>query len=300
MSRYRLSTLILLLAGALVLATPSPAPAQSGGRAQETSPFYDRFDLEFRGGTLEAYLSAVRTASGFSNIVVAGPADRLPMPAVTLERITVLDAVALVDSLPAEPNVDVDVDKLDNALVVSVQDRARRAKPLTDESSVWSLTGLISDDMPAEDILTAVEAGIGLLDGESEIRYHDETQLLIVRGPERHLTMVHSLISELKVSVSRKNASSEMKSRAEAFDNMKHEIEASRERILQLEMAVENAQVASIEFRERARSLQAMLDDERAKSADALAHQKMSSQTRIHELQSMVARLESALAEQSR
>ncbi len=157
----------------------------------------DRINVEIAAGTVSEYLAALRKASPGLNAVVASPeAGSMRIPAVTLKSATVEEAVLLLGAMPAgENHLKLDVVPVGDVFVV----REFLDKPGSAESRVWtqSLQNLTQLGARTEDVLSAIDAAMSVVEQPAQIKYHRETGLLIVRGNEESVNAVSSVVTQL-------------------------------------------------------------------------------------------------------
>ena len=170
--------------------------------------------LNFKGGTLAQYVVAVRAAGKDINVVVSEHADEVNVPPVALIDAPVESALKAVAELQRD-DVRVKIDTLRAGggapvHVVSVwQDRARQPGEVSrgrePEVTVHALRSL-TDSIPANTILTAVEQGLSMGPHESakgqlpkaELRYHEDSGLLVVRGTPDQVNLVAMILATLR------------------------------------------------------------------------------------------------------
>ncbi len=167
--------------------------------------------VKFAGGTVTEYVKFLVKEAGTINIVVAREAAEVPMPPVTLTKVTVSAAIDLVDGRSASPPgriIKLDVRHMpqyaEGALATyqisakGYQTERPRRKP-----SVWSIANLLrGDTFDADDVLAAVETALDILQSTDEpiIRFHKETGLLIARGDHEQLSTIDDVLEQLEQS----------------------------------------------------------------------------------------------------
>jgi len=167
--------------------------------------------VKFAGGTVTEYVKALVKEAGTINIVVALEAADVPMPPVTLTKVTVSAAIDLVDgrsaSLPGRiielgvrhmpqyaeeelPTYQISADVLGTV----------RPRP---NASVWTIANLVRGDVfDTDDVLAAVETALDVVESTTEpiIRFHKETGLLIARGDPHQLGTINEVLEQLERS----------------------------------------------------------------------------------------------------
>jgi hypothetical protein len=170
--------------------------------------------IDFPGGTVAEYLELVRTASGFDNVVVGSDAIlALKMPRVKVRRITGTAAVLLlqtlrfdtngnsvrmtVDTVPGDPD-GVGIDALP-VLVVDLDPSSQNVIPSEAvRTEVVNLSAFQKyEPNTVKELLGAIEVGIGLEKRPTpiEVKLHEGTGLLFVRGTDSDLRLVTETIN---------------------------------------------------------------------------------------------------------
>ena len=73
------------------------------------------------------------------------------------------------------------------------------------ETHVWSLLNLTTTGVAATDALSAIEAALSLIPLETKINFHEQTNLLIVRGTDEALSLTQSTLEALESDATRQN-----------------------------------------------------------------------------------------------
>jgi len=68
-------------------------------------------------------------------------------------------------------------------------------------SGTWTIEEIVGRYMSAEDLLSAIDAAIDLAGGSTRVRYHMETGLLLGRGPQDELDLIHDVINRAQQSM---------------------------------------------------------------------------------------------------
>jgi len=127
------------------------------------------------------------------------------MPPVTLTGVSIKGALAPLEfARPADPRFnrpgvfeddpELEIDE-DGGVFVIAPEEGWPPRVET-EQAVWSLAGLIDrGGLTPEDVLTAVESAVEALGAEDvTIRFHPETRLLSVRGPEEPREIIDEVL----------------------------------------------------------------------------------------------------------
>jgi hypothetical protein len=154
-----------------------------------------------------SYVDAVRAASKNNNIVTMPGVEHFTMPPVTLTGVSVEGAlVPLEYARPTDPryaqmdDVELEIDDEDGVFVIAPEEGW--PPRVETEQAVWSVASLMGrGGLSADDVLTAVQSAADTLGaGSSSIKFHAETRLLIVEGPEETLMVVDRVLDGLEES----------------------------------------------------------------------------------------------------
>lgn len=180
------------------------APAQTEPPAQQPAAAQFRhFDLDFAGGSLEQYISAVRKAHGAANIVLVGDYKDIAVPAVTLRHVT-LDAATRLIGGSIESVDRNEYVKVEPVMIEGSSDRAYRVSAMTHDrssaatSAVWSVAENINAGFKIDDLLGAVQVALSTFPTKATIRFHEPTSLLIVRGTKEQIALTSETLGQLK------------------------------------------------------------------------------------------------------
>ncbi len=213
MFAFRISGLLLLSSFLL--------PAQEAGGDpsphKAPRPMGAVVTASFRGGTLADFVAVVRAAEPRANIVVATVAATAKVPPMEV-RGAGLDQLLNGACAVAEAEFVVRVNEFrgDGEPVYSIvampqgplgpqgQVQSTPSKP-EESTAVFSLNRLTEPDprlgtpgLPAETILSAMEAGNGDEPKQPVLRFHRQSGLLFVRGNRTQIALVKDLLSNLE------------------------------------------------------------------------------------------------------
>ncbi|MCH8241840.1 MAG: hypothetical protein IH897_04410 [Planctomycetes bacterium] len=206
---------VVLNAAILTLGISRVNAQQAGGAQGEGGKGYDhqhsRLDISFPGGTLQAYVEAIRLArpTGAANVVVTPNAKTLPVPPVSLVAVTVEAAVQMLEGSYTAKNgeithVGVETYAIGDSPDLLMKIVAEKAyHPV--RSAVWSVEQALAAGQTTEELLGAVEAVLSLFSQKAEISYHPPTRLLIARGTDEQLELVREALNELIESAERRH-----------------------------------------------------------------------------------------------
>ncbi len=230
--RFPMSTRVVP-AGLAVLAGTLIAPWLAAAQPQQNRPFpfqpqnnpvqdVDQpriADVNFPGGTVQAYIDYLRTVSpdNVVNAVVTDDLGKATIPAVRLRNVTSEQAVRIIDGLLSERR-DVQIDELFSASpagsqVVSMRFQ-RSGNPYQDNPSPIAIfqindivaegkdTGpLTSGSLPVNTVLTAIEQAMKMIGGTPpEVKYHADSGLLLLKGAQPQTDAASQVLNSLRES----------------------------------------------------------------------------------------------------
>lgn len=220
------SSTLIAFAAAMILAAPvSSAVAQTpeGGARDDRQSDDPIVSLEFRGGTVGEYLDVIRRAAPETNIIADDISKLAAFYGVTLQSTSVMAAIDLLDKHlfggPDDGTYLIAVSRIHGGSNVQPIYRLRTSRvatrivggaiatrgerPVHVLSAVWSLSRLTGEDgLSAEMILSVVETALAMQEdlGEPQLRYHEDTQLLIARAHPVQIEMIENVIDTLEDS----------------------------------------------------------------------------------------------------
>ncbi len=223
-----------------LIATPSAIAQENPAGAALNQDLY--FDLDFPGGTLEQYLDAIRKAHPGSNVKLSDESKTARIPAMKLNGVTLGAAVKLVngDTLNTAGdtviiwNTPVKIAgrierayRLGVTIMIEASAKGKGEKSSDQQikggrSNVWSLRDLVDAGMKMDDVLGAVRVALKTIDKPSQIRLHEPTSLLIVRGTKEQLELVDQTVSAMAEDVRKRSGKGEWT--AEQIDDLQGEL----------------------------------------------------------------------------
>ncbi len=231
--------------------------AQDGGQSAPEPDTTSLVSLEFPGGSALDYVEAVRRATGVLNIMVAAEAAEVRVPPVTLRRVTRQAALDLLDGRQVRtlrhaielavremPTYDVDEEPTFQIVAEVHGDQPRSA------ARVWTVRGLVDGGLSSEAILSAVELAMemtGAGGGGPDVRFHQDTGLLIARGEQDHLAVIEQVVAGLSQSRQERSANEAATLRAE-YDRL-------QARIAELGQMVQAKEAELVELRTQLQQL---------------------------------------------
>lgn len=201
---------IVLSAGACVLVLAASSGALGSLHQDETEPaprIWQPISVEFEGGTVRDYVAKIRRAGENINIMVDDAAGALLLPAVELQNVMLQDALLILEDMQSEDqSLLISVDTFQtgpieiSAPVHRIVARVHSTPQPPSETSVWTVVSLLANEVNAEDILSAIETAMGLQEdlGAPEIRFHEQTGLIIARAHPQQLQAIDDVIHRLQ------------------------------------------------------------------------------------------------------
>jgi hypothetical protein len=215
-SQYWIVSLVL---AALV----SPGWAQSQPTDEQLRSRLITF--KFKGGTAQEYIQAVKTASPKSSVLANPPEllQRVSIPTAELTDVTVRSALEVLEGehvdrvggrkIKLHVEVTSGMDSRGGQWVpagepvyrVLAESEGEPGRPdrSTSMTRVWAVTDLVSQGTSADDAMTAIEAALNLLGSgvaPAQIKFHEATNLLIVRGFPEQIDAVDQVVDQLRQS----------------------------------------------------------------------------------------------------
>lgn len=208
----------------LAIAAPTVAQEDPGSRrGSNGDPIIA--DLDFDGGSLEAFVRALRKAAGDSpvNIVYGPEAAGIPVPPIDLQHVDAFMALRSVSQASSslvkrDPQLvpfiwNVDRISGDGTPVYTIQvhelSRGRASGPGSVpaaqlHTAVHSIANLTSGPgaMSADDVLAAIQLGLEMDGkGDAKLSYHEETGLLFARVTNEQANAIEMTIVHLRQSM---------------------------------------------------------------------------------------------------
>jgi len=180
--------------GAVAVAVVLPLVAGAEGEAKSVDT--ETFDLKFPGGSPSELLAAIEAAGGKVNALVQPGMEKVRFPKLDFRGVTtanVLTAVSMLDNgRSARWLVN------DRVWVLTVPSTNRRTQ-------VFYVGNLLSQ-LKIDDITTAIQTTWQMARGgqpaSADMKFHEETKLLIVLGEAQQLESVSEVLGQLQNSIS--------------------------------------------------------------------------------------------------
>lgn len=293
------SVLAVALAGVPAVGQTREGPAPS---ATYISPVVS---IEFGGGTVSAYIDALRKAVAPQpvNVILSRDASTAEIAAISLKQVALNTALMAIEPAAGHASGDwkirrINVERLDefpansiaSAFSVDYMPRREMVSPMGPQPmavEVFSIADLIRrqggagvplmKDVPLlATVLSAVESAVELqADSEvkPELKFHEQSGLLILRGTERDHRAVRQVIERIQMDLDRGAATtaSETRTRRAIENNLERaqielsvqaqELELRRDQLAQASKMVE----AGVESQGSQRELQLEVNRAEAK-----------------------------------
>jgi type II secretory pathway component GspD/PulD (secretin) len=276
------------------------SPAAPPGESQPTPPktaFNAQgvpwFSFSFPGGTVQEYVEVLRQTlrknDQDANIILRAGAGNMPVPAVSLQAVTVEAALQILHNQSHRENDSISRLRFEvvhgggSPIYILEAQTGKAASVQNVTVHVWNVSQLLSSGLKADDMLTAIESALALVRGEdeqAEVRFHEATGLIMARGTGGQISTMDQVVQQL------------------------HETGHAKAAALERERAMENAKKAMVEASRAKEELQAtrtaatMMEREREnllRRNDALREEREMIANGSRNLQSDFAKIQIAL-----
>ncbi len=158
------------------------------------------FSVTFPGGTVAAYLDAIRKAYPPANIVGAQGLDTVTVPPIALNDVTLVGALKPLEMVARNADgraANLNFAFMDGVASLSIPDRSLPDAP---ETMIWNVTEITTGGyVSVADITAGVETALAVFPGpKPEVRFHEGTGILAVRASMDQLKTIDRVIDELK------------------------------------------------------------------------------------------------------
>ncbi|MFH2002100.1 MAG: hypothetical protein ABIK28_20670 [Planctomycetota bacterium] len=184
---------------------------------EEINPLATRINIEFPGGTITEFLQLIEKTNGIKpNVIVSKEAAQVKLPPIQLRSAPLAEAIMAIERLEMIDDVLIRVNETRSVLTVIAYDKKKeqpKSPPFAIESKVFDTSDLVTEKLRIVDIVTAINATWEMLDlppRKPQLKYHEETKLLIVVGSEKAIVAADNVLRELQEAVSRKNKQSQI------------------------------------------------------------------------------------------
>lgn len=210
----------------LPAAAQQPDPAPGGNTVRSEEPKEVLISVDFPGGSVADYINVLRRSVGKVpvNAVVSAQAQRATLSPIVLRDVSLFTAMSAISAAAGNSSGNWLIEVIPGqtramaALAFSVDYKPRAERP-ADELVVetLSLARLIgsgkaeqNDGMSAAVVLTAIETGLQLGDGAGarapELKFHEESGLLFVRGTVPEVRLVQTVVNRMSDDLERRRA----------------------------------------------------------------------------------------------
>ena len=182
--------------------SPVSAVAQQQGQQQYT----ERIDISFGGGSVESYVDELQNGFDALNVVMQPIARDVHLGAVKLKSASARDAVGAIEYMVDDPRVTKLVirpygDQDDGFAYAVLAAQSPKQRPWKPEVRIWALGPILGNTMQADDALSAVEAALDIQGTDATVKFHADTQLLMVFGSPPQLDAVNQVVMRLEDTI---------------------------------------------------------------------------------------------------
>jgi hypothetical protein len=254
------------LTGSIAMASPRQNTRENTRDEVALSPqtvasYY--IDIDFPGGTVEAFRQAVLAQKPNANIVLNPPAGEITLPPIQLRGVeleTAFDVIVgsvtdredgtsqrLFKSKEGYDGTGVPVILLRGSIKSPSSERigSMQARNEQVRSKPFSLAEIIGEGLlKKDDVLTAIEMSIesyGDDAGKTTLRFHEQTNMLIARGPQEHLDSIEQTLDVLEDSAEVEVRRTMKKRSVADFDGLRVQVSALEIENNDLRMQLANA-----------------------------------------------------------
>ncbi len=229
------------IGGAFIIRADADRPIPAGATGS---------DFTFDGGSGLELLQKVKEVFPRANVVARGPARQANIPPLNLRNVNVYGVMNAIDGL-------VDDSRTDSAFRLDVEDKGMMfvidARNISGprsqvEFKAISLAGIVGAGRLSDaDALSAIEAAVEV-GGEADstrIRFHEQTALLIVSGPQSVINAITQVVATLRESAIASQDALEQRAQLEREATIaRSRMEYHRELYTYAESALERATAA--------------------------------------------------------
>jgi hypothetical protein len=194
------------MAPAAVQSQPTQEAAENNDETNWDELLQLNISIEQPAGTISQFVENVRNTTPQLNIVVTESASAVRLPDIRLENVPVRGALSLIPTLT---NSEVDVNFQSqiegseaNIVLISGQYNADSSNVPT--VRVFNVKRILTEST-RDDLLTALDEGLDMM-GEHlapvEIKVHEATGLLFIKGTSPQLQLAESVVQEIENGLS--------------------------------------------------------------------------------------------------
>ncbi len=188
-------------------------PAAQGGPDDDAPKL---ISVKFRGGSAAEFIAAIRRVANELNVVVAPEASEITIPAMTLSGVTPPAALNLVDGTTHQSRGGRSVKlTVKHMQVYSPHERPTyqvvahvRGPTASTNAGVWTLAVVLESGVGSEAVLSAIQLALEVLGSSTpaDVRFHEETALLIARGDADQLESIDEVLDRLHEALEAKKS----------------------------------------------------------------------------------------------
>ena len=247
------------------------APAAQGGPDDDAPTLISE---KFHGGSAAQFIAAIRRVANELNVVVAAEASEITIPAMTLNGVTPPAALNLVDGTTYQSRGGRSVKlTVKHMRVYSPHERPTyqivatvRGQTASTNAGVWTLAGVLESGIGSEAVLSAIQLALEVLGSgtPADVRFHEETALLIARGDADQLQTIHEVLDRLQDALEAKHRmaalDTERRRVIEALSTAESQRNQAQEELRVFHRETERMEVETERMEVRIAELQRMLD----------------------------------------
>ena len=300
----RTGLIALVASAALVSARPAEGQQPEAKPAPVREAEKYNITVNFQGGTLQEYIDTLQKAAGTMPVNVVAPleARKVELPSITLRNVNIYTALSAISSAfesdsqhrfgvepiggAADATYAIAYRRVDRSVRSPFSNPQVMAPPPPAKGlEVYSIRDLLDPPnaegeegaglkMKFEDILSAIEGAMQLLDAEDQPRllFHKETGLLIVGGTQYQTQVVGDLLMRIRDDLAHRWSREQDRKRQDAALERNVRLARTEVRLAELEVQQAKDRLARVEqlVQQGVESSDAMgkatLDFERAKA----------------------------------
>jgi hypothetical protein len=250
------------------------------------------FSIDFPGGTVAEYLAAIRKAFPGANIVGSAGLEKYTIPPITLTHVTIHGALEPLEIIVKPPSantprvrvmIDNDVASVWLDSFIGPGQFVREHAPL--QTLVWNSKVLtMRGTVTVPDITGAIDTALSVFtDPKPEVRIHEQTGILVVRGTEAQLDAAREVIDQLG-----KTPPSAESWAAQEIATRKRDLVEMQQRVRTIELSIANLEA-------RRKSVQQGLESDQIDN-DLMTQRRMldESKAALRATQETIAKLEAS------
>jgi hypothetical protein len=228
---HRIIAYILILSAAFCLTAAAQTSADGEASYSKNPPLFQKVDVDFKGGTISDFLRAIQDQSGVTpNVIVSKEAASLGLPAISLRSVEISSVVMALEDLNTVDGCLIEVSSSTGDIMTIGAIRQRPRDP--NMSRAFNIEKKLAQGaFKVDDLVTSIETALDMQteNPSTQLKYHQETGLLIAAGPREEINTVENILYTLMED----EASSARKETADALrkeiTDLKEAVKALRE-----------------------------------------------------------------------